>query len=643
MAGVREWGKRAWQQYMNAARIERIFIRNGLAWPFSLVYVGFNFIVAVWYRASWMLLLSSYYLVLLLARTYVLRYFHRERQSAHVEGQADAALFYRGAGLLIGLGVTFAGFCAIMFKNGYHRRFDQALAILIATMCAIKMTTAIVGLVRARKDHSSLLGLLKAFSFADALVAIVTTQYAPLTVDKVKYAARITGAFGLVLANALILLGIALIALQRRRGWSTTRQAASVPQPQPAPLTREIGMKKRTPYHVLRLPMMLFMLIIGFAALYVARTSTNITLSSGWLTYYSDIPIDWQEQIIVGGLLAEEALLWFGDWLVRRGRWLLLLPQLGFAVSTTLALSNQMPVIFFGVIPIMAIEIINLYSRPKRVLGGLAGVCLVIWLAYVAFNGWGQGAAVLVGLVFMLLVVWAYWRFFQQQQAARQRAEDLVSELKIAYSQVEESTVRTERQRVARELHDTLTQGLAGTVMQLEAAQAFLQAGKTDRAQEVIQGATGIARDTLRDTRLTLTDLRATSEQSLTARLELLADAFKKNYQLAVSIKMKAVPDYSGAQLTEISRIVSEALINVVKHTDTKQAIVRGEALDDIFRLQVIDFGDGTIVKKKSGHFGMQGMHERAAALEGALTVVSTPGEGTTVNLTMPVTKKEQL
>ncbi|WP_262314746.1 sensor histidine kinase [Lacticaseibacillus parakribbianus] len=402
-------------------------------------------------------------------------------------------------------------------------------------------------------------------------------------------------------------------------------------------------MNKKTPYHVLRLPLMLFMLIIGFAALYVARTITNITLSSGWLTHYVDITVDWQEQIIVGGLLAEEVLLWFGDWLIRRGRLWLLLPQLAFTLSTTIALSNQMPVMFFGVIPVMAIEMITLYSRPRRVLACLAGVSLLIWLAYVAFNGWLQGAVVLVGLLFMLLVVMAYWRFFQQQQAARQRAEDLVSELKIAYSQVEESTVRTERQRVARELHDTLTQGLAGTVMQLEAAQAFMQAGKDDRALEVIQGATGIARDTLRDTRLTLTDLRATSEQSLTARLELLAEAFMKNYHLEVSIKMNYIPDYSGAQLTEISRIVSEVLINVVKHTDTKQAIVRGESFEDIFRLQVIDFGEGTVVKKKSGHFGMQGMHERAAALDGALTVVSTPGEGTTVTLTMPITKKEQL
>lgn len=400
-------------------------------------------------------------------------------------------------------------------------------------------------------------------------------------------------------------------------------------------------MQKKTPFRMLRVPLMLFMLIIGFAALYVARVNTGVTLSNGWLTHYVDISANWQEQIIVGGLLAEEAILWCGDWLIRRGRLWLLVPQLVFAITTTIALSKQTPVLFLGVIPIMAIEIINLYTRPKWALGGLTAGSIIIWLVYVAFNGWLQGAAVLIALLFMVLVVMSYWRLFLTQQVARQHAEELVSELKIAYAQVEESTVRTERQRVARELHDTLIQGLAGTVMQLEAAQALMKDGKGDRALTVIQDATGNARDTLRDTRLTLIDLRSTSEKSLAARLELLADAFLKNYQLVVRIKLDDIPDYSAPQLTEISQIVSEALINVIKHTDTRQAVIRGRVQDDVFTLQVIDFGAGKPTQRKPGHFGVQGMHERAAALNGALTVVSTPDEGTTVTLTIPVPKKE--
>lgn len=72
-----------------------------------------------------------------------------------------------------------------------------------------------------------------------------------------------------------------------------------------------------------------------------------------------------------------------------------------------------------------------------------------------------------------------YSRYYFQQAAQRQQAEELLAEVQLAYDQVEASTIRTERQRVARELHDTLTQGLAGTVMQLEAAESCKMAKLT--------------------------------------------------------------------------------------------------------------------------------------------------------------------
>lgn len=159
----------------------------------------------------------------------------------------------------------------------------------------------------------------------------------------------------------------------------------------------------------------------------------------------------------------------------------------------------------------------------------------------------------------------------------------------------------------------------------------------------MVHDATDIARDTLRQSRLTLSDLRATTEQSLQPRLELLVDAFKKNYHLETTLRLHYVPDFSDAQLTQITRIVSEAMMNVVKHTDTLQVVINGDTQDSIFTLSVIDFGSGRPLKSKSGHFGVTGMHERAAVLDGALTVVGTPGEGTTVTLTMPTVKKEHL
>jgi NarL family two-component system sensor histidine kinase YdfH len=407
-------------------------------------------------------------------------------------------------------------------------------------------------------------------------------------------------------------------------------------------LKENMMVKKKEAYRAIRISLMLFILLMGFAAIYVVRSATGIVQSHGWLASGLHIDMLPQEGIIVGGILMEEVLLWCGIWLVNRMPILLFVLQLGFGISTSGSLSAQMPILLMGVIAAVAIEVITLYPQPRIGLISLGVAVLIMWAVYTIYNGWFQGIMVGQSLFFIVFLVLFYWRYYMRQQEQRQRAEELVAELQIAYAQVEESTIRTERQRVARELHDTLTQGLAGTVMQLEAAQSFLQQGNVDRASTIVAGATDIARETLRDSRLTLTDLRATTEKSLTARLELLADAFHKNYQMATKINLKYVPDYSDEQLTEITRIVSEAMINVVKHTDTRQVVISGETTNDVFSLRVIDFGSGTPVKRR-GHFGMQGMHERAATLNGALTVVGTPGEGTTVTLTIPTKKQSVL
>lgn len=402
-------------------------------------------------------------------------------------------------------------------------------------------------------------------------------------------------------------------------------------------------MSKQPNIKPLRRPVILFLVLIGMVALYVLKSEPEQMVGHGWLFAGSAISIFWQEQIIVGGVLAEIALIWFGQWLFDRHPWALFGPQLIFAVTTSIGLEHKMPILAVGVITVVAIEIINFYARPQKPLIALGVLSLLILGAYAAYNGILQAVIVLIAFLFVLFVVVFYSRYYFQQAAQRQQAEDLLAEVQLAYDQVEASTIRTERQRVARELHDTLTQGLAGTVMQLEAAESFLQNGQVDRGTQVVHDATDIARDTLRQSRLTLSDLRATTEQSLQPRLELLVDAFKKNYHLETTLRLHYVPDFSDAQLTQITRIVSEAMMNVVKHTDTLQVVINGDTQDSIFTLSVIDFGSGRPLKSKSGHFGVTGMHERAAVLDGALTVVGTPGEGTTVTLTMPTVKKEHL
>ena len=119
---------------------------------------------------------------------------------------------------------------------------------------------------------------------------------------------------------------------------------------------------------------------------------------------------------------------------------------------------------------------------------------------------------VLPTTVFVLMFVW----MFDRQNKAREEAQNALRELDVAHrqlteyaAQVEDLTLANERQRMARELHDTLAQGLAGLVLQLEAIDSHLSRGNTTKAQAITQQAMDRARSTLADARRAIDDLRS--------------------------------------------------------------------------------------------------------------------------------------
>jgi NarL family two-component system sensor histidine kinase YdfH len=215
----------------------------------------------------------------------------------------------------------------------------------------------------------------------------------------------------------------------------------------------------------------------------------------------------------------------------------------------------------------------------------------------------------------------------------------------VAYSQIEEVTVKAERQRIARNLHDTLTQELAGISLQLSAAVKNLDKGNLTAVREILTETSAASRSSLKESRELLSELCTIQYDNLSDRLAMLFDAFQKGHQLKIQNSLKDVPEYSQEQMTEIVRIVVEALNNVEKHTDAKEVIIRSDIKDAMFVLQIIDFGAGFSLEKPNlkGHYGMQGMQERAISLGGTLDVTSVVNEGTTVTLKIPTVRKETL
>jgi len=269
----------------------------------------------------------------------------------------------------------------------------------------------------------------------------------------------------------------------------------------------------------------------------------------------------------------------------------------------------------------------------------------------------------LVGLVF----VHTFTRLGVQERAARLRSDTLVSELTVAQTQLrtyalraEELATMRERERVAREIHDTLAQGLAAIKMHLETgARVFHE--QPDLSYRHMQRASSLASEYLRETRASILQLRADAldGQSLPAALSTLAAAWQPGE--AEADRESAADTGAAFRLDGISaddalwrtlapslelacyRVAQEALTNARKHGRARHAEIELSVESGELCLTVTDDGGGFDTERapcctaNTGGFGLTGMRERVKLLNGRLDVISAPGAGTQIAAMLPV------
>jgi len=241
-------------------------------------------------------------------------------------------------------------------------------------------------------------------------------------------------------------------------------------------------------------------------------------------------------------------------------------------------------------------------------------------------------------IVFMVL--------FRKQLAASQRAQAFAADLEIANqqlaeyaAQVKDLTLAAERQRMARELHDTLAQGVAGIVLQLEAVKAHLGAKRHERAAAIIDQTLIRARSTLADSRAAIDDLRALPA-SLPEALRALAGRFTQATGIPCQVEiMLGVQNFVSSEIREhIERITSETLANVTRHAQARRVWMRLTLQNELLELEIFDNGRGFDPEKvpESGHYGLLGMRERARLTGGTLGIETGVGRGTRIRLVIP-------
>lgn len=208
------------------------------------------------------------------------------------------------------------------------------------------------------------------------------------------------------------------------------------------------------------------------------------------------------------------------------------------------------------------------------------------------------------------------------------------------YAEARRLAAVEERNRIAREIHDTLAQGLSGLVLQLQGVDRYVT-DDPGLAKDELREAIRLARHTLQEARRSVWEFRASAldqvslEDAVRAEAEVLAEA-----GIEADFGLEGEATALGAEAEHnLYRIAQEALANVRRHSSARRVRVTLRYLPEAVELVVEDDGVGfsTAREVEAGHFGLMGMRDRARLVGGTLNVESTPGLGTRIQATIPI------
>jgi signal transduction histidine kinase len=207
------------------------------------------------------------------------------------------------------------------------------------------------------------------------------------------------------------------------------------------------------------------------------------------------------------------------------------------------------------------------------------------------------------------------------------------------YEQAQELAVLRERQRLARELHDSVSQALYGISLGARTARLQLERDPTELA-EPLDYVMSLAEAGLTEMRALIFELRPESleKEGLVIALSKQTAAYRARYQLDVITTFCDEPPLPLEIKEAIYRISQEALNNIVKHAQATQVSVSLSCLNRMLELEVKDNGIGFETDKDyPGHLGLHSMRERSERAGGFFTIDSTPGQGTHIHLQIPL------
>jgi signal transduction histidine kinase len=278
------------------------------------------------------------------------------------------------------------------------------------------------------------------------------------------------------------------------------------------------------------------------------------------------------------------------------------------------------------------------------------------------YHGMNAGMILLTAFLYVVIFLFfgAFMAVFRQletarteAEAAREESEELLAELQTAHrqlqaytGQVEELAVSAERNRLARELHDSVTQSLYSLTLLAEAGQRMIRAGDLQQIAGNQTRLGEIAQQALQEMRLLVYELRplALESEGLVGALEQRLETVERRAGIQARVLVEGEIQLAPDVEEELYGIALEALNNALKHAKASQVVLSVRTTEDSVVLEFVDDGRGFDVGDvhEAGGLGLISMQERADKIRGQLTVHSAPGEGTRVGVSVPQSADSQ-
>lgn len=286
-----------------------------------------------------------------------------------------------------------------------------------------------------------------------------------------------------------------------------------------------------------------------------------------------------------------------------------------------------------GQVAISTLTFLILFARLYRQLTAIPAA------QYTALNQIGLGPIlVLVALVYLLCL--SFVLIMMNALLAERRSRD---QLALAHQQLQDYALRIEdqamleeRNRIARDIHDSLGHALTGVNLQME---AVLKLWDQDpiQAKALLQEAKQLGSTSLQEVRQSVATLRSPVSHSLETDIQQLVSGIERRAGLRMMLHLQLQHPLPPEVHTGLYRIIQEALTNICKHAAATQVTLHLHTQPSQVVLDLQDDGQGFDVAQNTTGFGLQGMRERATSLGGTAQIQSQPGAGCRLQVTLPI------